>query len=164
MVELDRRLGRRAEVQQVVADGQPRPRLAGPVVIRLSVLQRLARQLDRARRILVLQLPRLAGQTQPLRRSRRCPQARHPRIIEFARHARQEDVRCVARGLTRQRDFFFEGAGYMLRRYCPPTSNNADVIWPSEQQRTAAISTANTLRSSITACCKRLSIAGASSA
>jgi hypothetical protein len=41
---------------------------------------------------------------------------------------------------------------YMLRRYCPPTSNNASVICPSEQQRTASISTSNTLRFSITAC------------
>ena len=29
----------------------------------------------------------------------------------------------------------------MRRRYCPPTSNNAFVICPSEQQRTASIST-----------------------
>ena len=33
----------------------------------------------------------------------------------------------------------------MLRRYCPPTSNNAFVICPSEQTRTASISTSNTL-------------------
>jgi len=42
--------------------------------------------------------------------------------------------------------------GYMLRRYCPPTSNSAFVICPSEQQRTASISTSNTLRLSMTAC------------
>ena len=35
-------------------------------------------------------------------------------------------------------------ADYMLRRYCPPTSNSALVIWPSEQQRTASTSTSNT--------------------
>lgn len=33
---------------------------------------------------------------------------------------------------------------YILRRYCPPTSNSACVICPSEQTRTASISTANT--------------------
>ena len=33
----------------------------------------------------------------------------------------------------------------MLRRYWPPTSNSASVIWPSEQTRTASISTSNTL-------------------
>ena len=48
----------------------------------------------------------------------------------------------------------------MLRRYCPPTSNSASVIWPSEQQRTASISTSKTLSLAITACCRRLSIAG----
>ena len=32
----------------------------------------------------------------------------------------------------------------MLRRYCPPTSNRASLIWPSEQQRTASIRQANT--------------------
>jgi hypothetical protein len=41
---------------------------------------------------------------------------------------------------------------YMLRRYCPPTSNSAFVICPSEHTRTASISTSNTLRLSITAC------------
>ena len=41
---------------------------------------------------------------------------------------------------------------YMLLRYCPPTSNNAPVICPSEQTRTASISTSNTFRLSITAC------------
>ena len=35
-------------------------------------------------------------------------------------------------------------ADYMLRRYCPPTSNSALVICPSEQQRTASTSTSNT--------------------
>src|SRR5262245_40104072 len=49
---------------------------------------------------------------------------------------------------------------YMLRRYCPPTSNSACVICPSEQTRTASISTSNTFRFSITACCSRFSIAG----
>ena len=41
---------------------------------------------------------------------------------------------------------------HMLRRYCPPTSNSALVICPSEHTRTASISTSNTLRLSITAC------------
>ena len=45
---------------------------------------------------------------------------------------------------------------YIFRRYCPPTSNSAFVICPSEQTRTASISTSNTLRLSITACCSRL--------
>jgi len=53
--------------------------------------------------------------------------------------------------------------GYRLafhidRRYCPPTSNNACVIWPSEQTRTALTSTSKTFLLSITACCRRLSI------
>jgi hypothetical protein len=43
----------------------------------------------------------------------------------------------------------------MLRRYWPPTSNSALVIWPSEQQRTASISTSNTFLFSITACFRR---------
>jgi hypothetical protein len=47
---------------------------------------------------------------------------------------------------------FVAARAYMLRRYCPPTSNSAFVICPSEQQRTASISTSNTLRFSITAC------------
>ena len=34
--------------------------------------------------------------------------------------------------------------GYILLRYCPPTSNNALVICPSEQHRTASTSTSNT--------------------
>src|SRR5881409_3381184 len=39
----------------------------------------------------------------------------------------------------------------MLRRYCPPTSNSALVICPSEHTRTASTSTSNTLRLSILA-------------
>ena len=46
----------------------------------------------------------------------------------------------------------------MLRRYWPPTSNSAVVICPSEQTRTACISTSKTLALAITACCKRFSI------
>ena len=53
---------------------------------------------------------------------------------------------------------------HMLRRYCPPTSNSASVIWPSEQQRTASISTSNTFWLSITACFRRCSCSGASAA
>lgn len=41
---------------------------------------------------------------------------------------------------------------YMLLRYCPPTSNNAFVICPSEHTRTASISTANTFPLLITVC------------
>ena len=52
-------------------------------------------------------------------------------------------------------------AAYILRRYCPPTSNSALVICPSEQTRTASISTPNTFLFSITACCNRLSCVGA---
>src|SRR6185503_11575999 len=47
---------------------------------------------------------------------------------------------------------------YMDRRYCPPTSNSACVICPSEHTRTASISTAKTFPSWITACCSRCSI------
>src|SRR6185503_9487513 len=48
---------------------------------------------------------------------------------------------------------------YMLRRYCPPTSNSACVICPSEHTRTASISTANTFSSLITASRRRCNIA-----
>ena len=41
---------------------------------------------------------------------------------------------------------------YIFLRYCPPTSNSAFVICPSEQTRTASISTSNTFLFSITAC------------
>lgn len=41
---------------------------------------------------------------------------------------------------------------YIDRRYCPPTSNSALVICPSEHTRTASISTSNTFALSITAC------------
>src|SRR5450830_1915131 len=51
---------------------------------------------------------------------------------------------------------------YMFLLYWPPTSNKALVIWPREQQRTASISTSNTFLLSITAFCRRFSIAGAS--
>jgi hypothetical protein len=47
---------------------------------------------------------------------------------------------------------------YILRRYCPPTSNSALVICPSEQTRTASISTSNTFLLSITACCRRFEL------
>ena len=53
---------------------------------------------------------------------------------------------------------------HMLRRYCPPTSNSAFVICPSEHTRTASISTSNTLALAITACCRRASMAGDSAA
>ncbi len=51
---------------------------------------------------------------------------------------------------------------YMLRRYWPPTSNSALVIWPSEQMRTASISTSKTLSPLAAACLRRSSMAGAS--
>src|SRR6476469_7911143 len=34
---------------------------------------------------------------------------------------------------------------YILRRYCPPTSYSACVIWPSEQYLTVSINSANKL-------------------
>ena len=46
-------------------------------------------------------------------------------------------------------------SAYMLRRYCPPTSNSASVICPSEQQRTASISTSNTLALCLSGACWR---------
>ena len=52
----------------------------------------------------------------------------------------------------------------MLRRYCPPTSNSALVICPSEQTRTVSHQLANTLPLSITACFSLASAAGASPA
>ena len=53
---------------------------------------------------------------------------------------------------------------YMLRRYCPPTSNSAWVICPSEHTRTVFTSSANTLPLSITTCFSFASAAGASCA
>ena len=58
---------------------------------------------------------------------------------------------CAGRGM----------GGHMLRRYWPPTSNNARVICPSEQQRTASINTSNTLSLANAAWRKRSSICGA---
>src|SRR6185312_14718302 len=55
-------------------------------------------------------------------------------------------------------------AAHMFLRYRPPTSKSARVIWPSEQTRTASISTSNTFASRITASRRRSSIAGASEA
>ena len=54
--------------------------------------------------------------------------------------------------------------GYMLRRYWPPTSKNASVIWPSEHTRAASISSSNTLPSPVATSCRRRSAAGASAA
>src|SRR5438552_5688055 len=51
---------------------------------------------------------------------------------------------------------------YMLRRYWPPTSKRAWVICPSEQTRTASISTANTFSFRMTAWRRRSSIAAES--
>ncbi len=47
---------------------------------------------------------------------------------------------------------------YILLRYRPRTSNSALAICPSEQQRTASMSTSNTFRFSTTAGCNRASI------
>jgi len=41
---------------------------------------------------------------------------------------------------------------HIFLRYCPPTSNNAVVICPSEQQRTASTSTANRFSLWMAAC------------
>ena len=67
---------------------------------------------------------------------------------------------CRGEGALRRRGELQSGGTprYMLRRYCPPTSNSACVICPSEHTRTASISTSNTFLLSITACCRRLSI------
>lgn len=40
---------------------------------------------------------------------------------------------------------------HMFRRYWPPTSNKVSLIWPSEQTRTASISTSKTFSLRITA-------------
>jgi hypothetical protein len=48
---------------------------------------------------------------------------------------------------------------HMFLRYCPPTSNSAFVICPSEHTRTASISASNTLPSAITVSRSRRSIA-----
>lgn len=43
---------------------------------------------------------------------------------------------------------------YMLRRYSPPTSYSAWLIWPSECVFTASMSAANTLRRSRAVSCR----------
>ena len=55
-------------------------------------------------------------------------------------------------------------AAHMLRRYWPPTSNRASVICPSEQTRTASISTPKTLPFVAAAVLRRSSMTGASAA
>jgi hypothetical protein len=52
----------------------------------------------------------------------------------------------------------------MVRRFCPPTSNSALVIRPSEHTRTASISASNALPSAITVSSSWRSIAGACAA
>lgn len=63
-----------------------------------------------------------------------------------------------------QRDTLSAWLSYILRLYCPPTSNNAVVICPSEQTRAASMSLANTFSLLIAACCKAASAFGATSA
>ena len=119
------RLRRRGEVQQVVADGQPRPRLPGHVVVRLRCLQApLAPARWRERNPGATAAtpcgPAAALSTKPtLPPDATC--------ADYRIHARRAllGVRVVARGFLQRR--------YMLRRYWPPTSNSAVVIWPSEQ-------------------------------
>ena len=50
---------------------------------------------------------------------------------------------------------------YILLRYCPPTSNSASVICPSEQTFTASISSAKTLPPLMAVCLSFASAAGA---
>jgi hypothetical protein len=103
--------------------------------------------------------------------SGRCPQFSHPfrgsngHNCQYGQSNHHSEVspltstsdgpwsRCVQRSMR--------CADHILRRYCPPTSKRAWVIWPSEQQRTASISTSNTLPFSITACLRRASCTGA---
>ena len=56
---------------------------------------------------------------------------------------------------------FFMCRNHIFRRYCPPTSNKAVVIWPSEHTRAASISFANTFSLLIAACCNAASACGA---
>ena len=78
----------------------------------------------------------------------------HTLIHECAGRIGQQLVEsdCFHEAIFRISRAVVKPVGYMLRRYCPPTSNSAFVICPSEQPRTASISTANTLPFSITAC------------
>src|SRR5437867_7650588 len=102
------------------------------------------------------------------RRARRCarerggPQAlrRHGprRQALIARGVRQ--LRAVGAGALESGAGRKEVLSYMLRRYWPPTSNRAWVICPSEQTRTASISTAKTFSLRITAWRSRSSMAG----
>jgi len=56
----------------------------------------------------------------------------------------------IGKSIGRYR-FFDACECHMLRLYCPPTSNSASLIWPSEQTRTASIRTAKTFAFRITA-------------
>ena len=51
---------------------------------------------------------------------------------------------------------------HMLRRYCPPASKSASVIWPNEHTRTAAINTVNTLPPSVATRLSRATISAVS--
>ena len=56
----------------------------------------------------------------------------------------------VQRRATSAETFVGQAMRYMFLRYCPPTSNSASVICPSEHTRTASTSTSNTLPLAIT--------------
>ena len=91
--------------------------------------------------------------------------ARSQRAVGEPRTELQVGGAAVPRRLARLEAFVPEFAGrpghaYMLLRYCPPTSNSALVICPSEHTRTVFISSANTLPSSITVCLSFASAAG----
>lgn len=119
-----------------------------------------AHRLDgRGRELLALPAPHLdlrPARRHPPRRPRRWPRRRAARA-----RAGRADSRPASGATSACR---FGGRRHMLRRYCPPTSNSAFVICPRLHTRTASISTANTLPLSMTACCRRFSMAGASPA
>ncbi|MGO8891821.1 MAG: hypothetical protein ACLP8X_31390, partial [Streptosporangiaceae bacterium] len=50
---------------------------------------------------------------------------------------------------------------HTLRRYCPPTSKNASLIWPSEQCLTASIRASKTFPPPAAASLRRRRAAGA---
>ncbi len=60
------------------------------------------------------------------------------------------EAAAIGKSMGRYR-FFDVREFHMLRLYCPPTSNSASLIWPSEQTRTASIRTEKTFSFRITA-------------
>ncbi len=84
---------------------------------------------------------------------------------DVARHPSTQHLAAIKNGHRSGARFavMLAAQAYIFRRYCPPTSNSALVIWPSEQTRTASIRRANTFSLAMAACCSSASAFGAAS-